>query len=240
MRIRLFFAVTTFVAGTLLSGRLPNTIAQEKRSAEQLPRNVLPIPEPSFKGKIGRTLKDSVPDFPREVKAPQGAPNVLVIMTDDVGFGASSTFGGPIPTPTFDKLASRGLRYNRFHTTAICGATRAALLSGRNHHICATGVIPELATGYPGYHTLIPRSCATIAEVLRGNGYNTSCYGKYHNVPDWHTSQAGPFDFWPTGVGFEYFYGFIGGDCDQWHPAIIENTRPIRPPANDPRLYSRP
>ena len=131
-----------------------------------------------------------------------------------------------------DRPAGRrtGLRYTQFHTTALCSPTRAALLTGRNHHTAATGVIMEVGTGFPGYNTLMPKSCGTFAEVLRQNGYNTAWYGKNHNVPDWHTSQAGPFDLWPTGLGFEYFYGFIGGDTNQWAPAIFENTKPIEPP----------
>jgi len=191
--------------------------------------NVLPKPEPKFQGRIGETAKDSKPDFPREVQAPKGAPNILLILTDDVGFGASSTFGGPIPTPNFDKLAASGLKYNRMHTTALCSPTRAALITGRNHHTCATGCIMEMGTGYPGYDSLMSRSCGTIAQVLRGNGYNTSWFGKNHNVPDWHTSQDGPFDLWPTGLGFERFYGFIGGDTDQWHSALYDGTNPIEP-----------
>ncbi len=193
-------------------------------------QEVLPKPEQPFKGKMGRTSKDSTPDFPKGVQAPKGAPNILVILTDDVGFGASSTFGGPIPTPTMDRLAKNGLRYNTFHTTALCSPTRAALLSGRNHHSASTGVITELATGYPGYNSLTSKSCGTFAEILKQNGYNTSWYGKNHNVPDWMTSQAGPFNMWPTGLGFEYFYGFIGGDTSQWNPAIFEGTKPIEPP----------
>lgn len=205
----------------------PLTFAQE----------VLPRPEQPFKGHIGRTAKDSTKDFPTEVEAPKGAPNILVILTDDVGFGASSTFGGPIPTPTMDRLAKDGLRYTQFHTCALCSPTRAALLTGRNHHTCATGLIMEGGTGFPGYNTLMPKSCGTFAEVLRQNGYNTAWYGKNHNVPDWHSSQAGPFDLWPTGLGFEYFYGFIGGDTSQWAPAIYENIKPIEPPHNDKNYF---
>jgi arylsulfatase A-like enzyme len=193
-------------------------------------QEVLPRPEQPFKGHIGRTVKDSIKDFPEETKAPKGAPNVLVILTDDVGFGASSTFGGPVPTPTMDRLARNGLRYTQFNTCALCSPTRSALLSGRNHHTNATGVIMEAGTGFPGYNTLMPKSCGTFAEVLKQNGYNTAWYGKNHNVPDWHNSQAGPFDLWPTGLGFEYFYGFIGGDTSQWAPAIFENIKPIEPP----------
>ncbi len=192
--------------------------------------DILPKPEPAFVGKIGRTTQDSVKDFPKMLEAPKGAPNILVILTDDVGFGASSTFGGPIPTPTMDQLAKEGLRYNAFHTTALCSPTRAALLSGRNHHSANTGVIMELATGFPGYNSLMSKSNGTFAEILKQNGYNTSWYGKNHNVPDWQSSQAGPFDLWPTGLGFEYFYGFIGGDTSQWNPALVEGTKPIEPP----------
>ncbi len=200
-------------------------------------QEVLPRPDPPFGGRIGVTTQDSVKDFPKEVEAPKGAPNILVILTDDVGFGASSTFGGPIPTPTMDRLAQAGLRYTQFHTTALCSPTRAALLSGRNHHSVATGVIMEAGTGFPGYNTLMPKSDGTFAEVLRLNGYNTAWYGKNHNVPDWHSSQAGPFGLWPTGLGFEYFYGFIGGDTSQWNPALVENIKPIEPPHDDPDYF---
>jgi arylsulfatase A-like enzyme len=193
-------------------------------------QEVLPRPEQAFGGRIGLTAADSIKDFPKEVTAPKGAPNVLIILTDDVGFGASSTFGGPVPTATMDRLAKAGLRYSNFHTTALCSPTRAALLTGRNHHSVASGVIMEAGTGFPGYNTLAPKSAGTFAEVLKQNGYNTAWYGKNHNVPDWHGSQAGPFDLWPTGLGFEYFYGFIGGDTSQWNPAIVENIKPIEPP----------
>jgi arylsulfatase A-like enzyme len=193
------------------------------------PLESLPRPQPPFKGQIGRIASESKPDFPKEVKPPKDAPNVLLIMTDDVGFGAASTFGGPVPTPTFDKLAKRGLKYNRFHTTALCSPTRAALITGRNHHSCSTGVIMEQATGFPGYNSLMSRSCGTIAEILTMLGYSTAWFGKNHNVPDWHTSAAGPFTYWPTGLGFDYFYGFLGGDTNQWFPAAFENTKPIEP-----------
>jgi arylsulfatase len=217
---------TALAAGSLVA------ISQPASGQEVLPR-----PEQPFKGHIGRTAKDSTPDFPKEVQAPKGAPNILLILTDDVGFGASSTFGGPVPTPTMDRLAREGLRYTQFHTTALCSPTRAALLSGRNHHSAATGVVMELGTGYPGYNSLMPKSAGTFAEVLRQNGYNTAWYGKNHNVPDWHSSQAGPFDLWPTGLGFEYFYGFLGGDANQWAPALFEGTKPIEPPHDDPNYH---
>jgi len=214
------------VAGTGAAlAQAPRTAAPSAPNATTAP-TVLPYPDPAFKGKVGRTVKDSTPDFPTEVQAPRGAPNILLIMTDDVGFGAASTFGGPIPTPTMDKLAAQGLRFNAFHTTALCSPTRAALITGRNHHSAATGNIMEFGTGYPGYDTLPPRSVGTIGAVLKYNGYSTAWFGKDHNVPDWHTSQAGPFRYWPTGLGFDYFFGFLGGDAHQWRTPIFENTRP--------------
>ncbi len=200
-------------------------------------QEVLPRPDQPYKGKIARTAAESTPDFPKAVEAPKGAPNVLIILTDDVGFGAASTFGGPVPTPSFERLAQAGLRYNTFHTTALCSPTRAALITGRNHHTDHTGVITEMGTGYPGYDSLMPKSSGTIGEILRQNGYNTAWFGKNHNVPDWQSSQAGPFDLWPTALGFEYFFGFIGGDTDQWHPAAFEGTRPIETPAHDPKYH---
>jgi arylsulfatase len=217
------------------SGRLAAVFADDNKKPDDSAA-VLPRPAPPFRGKIARKAKDSTPDFPKGIEAPKGAPNVLLIMTDDVGFGASSTFGGPIPTPNYDKLAKAGLRYNMFHTTALCSPSRAALITGRNHHTCASGVITEFGTGFPGYNTVMPKSCGPVAEILKQNGWNTSWYGKNHNVPDWQSSQAGPFDLWPTGLGFEYFYGFIGGDTDQWHPALFEGTKPIEPP-NDPKYH---
>jgi arylsulfatase A-like enzyme len=156
-------------------------------------------------------------------------PNILLILTDDVGFGASSAFGGPIPTPTLEALAAKGIKYNEFNTTALCSPTRAALLTGRDQHKAHQGIIMERSLGYPGYDSLMPKSAGTIAEILRGNGYSTAWFGKNHNVPGWQSSAAGPFDLWPTGLGFDYFYGFIGGDTDQWDPTLFENTAPIEP-----------
>ncbi|MFN6564593.1 MAG: arylsulfatase [Nostoc sp. ChiSLP01] len=201
---------------------------------------VLPIPQPEFKGKIGITYKDSKPDFPQPITAPAKAPNVLLVILDDVGFGQASTFGGPVETPNLTRLAETGLRYNQFHTTALCSPTRAALLTGRNHHSVNTGVVEELATGYPGYTTILPKSAATVAEVLRQNGYNTAAFGKWHNTPDFETSAAGPFERWPTGLGFEYFYGFLGGDTNQWSPALVENTKRVEKPANNPDYHLTP
>jgi arylsulfatase len=194
----------------------------------------LPYADPPFKGTVGTTAKESKPDFPKFRGAPAGAPNILVILTDDVGFGASSTFGGPIQTPNFDRVAKSGLRYNAFHTTALCSPTRAALITGRNHHSIGFGNITEFATGYPGYTGLMPRSAATIAQILQLNGYSTSMFGKQHTTADWETSQSGPFDRWPQRQGFDYFFGFMGGDTNQWHPALFENGKPVEPPYDDP------
>jgi arylsulfatase len=174
------------------------------------------------------------PHWPQDPVAPKGAPNVLLIMTDDVGFGSSSTFGGPVPTPTLDALAKDGIRFNRFNTTAVCSATRASLLTGRDPHAVGVGNIVDLATGYEGYDSVIPKSAAMVPEILRDHGYNTAIIGKWHLTPDWQTTAAGPYDQWPTGEGFEYFYGFLGGDTDQFAPALVENTRPVAPPSNDP------
>ena len=189
---------------------------------------VLPKPEANFQGRLGTLVTESTPGFPERVKPPQGAPNILLIMTDDEGFGASSTFGGPVPRPTLDRLAAEGLRYNRFHTTAICSPTRAALLTGRNQHAVRTGNVVDMATPFPGYWSNIPRSAASVARILRDNGYNTAMFGKEHNVPPWERSAAGPFERWPTGMGFEYFFGFVGGDADQWHPSLFHHIGPSR------------
>jgi len=185
---------------------------------------VLPIPPAPFAGKIGKDIASSEPAFPKPVKAPEGAPNVLLVLTDDVGFAAVSTFGGLIPTPHLDRLAARGLKYNAFHTTAMCSPTRASLLTGRNHHAVGSGTIIDLSTGFPGYWSIIPKSAVTVAEVLRHHGYNTAFFGKHHNVPATQGSAAGPFDLWPTGLGFEYFYGFVGGETNQWEPMLYRGT----------------
>src|SRR5262249_17475073 len=177
---------------------------------------------------IERTVKGSVPDFPTGVEAPKGAPNILLILTDDVGFGATSPFGGPIQTPSMHRIADSGLRFNQFPTTALGSPTRGALITGRNHHSVASGVITEFATGYPGYNSLVPRSAGSVGAVLKDRGYNTSWFGKMHNVPDWMSSQAGPFDLWPSSLGFEYFYGFLGGGAGHGASPIFCNNRPIK------------
>lgn len=198
---------------------------------------VLPRPDFEFRGKVGKTYEESdPPEFPQPAQAPEGAPNVVLIMLDDTGFGQYSTFGGGIPSPTLDQLAAEGLRYNRFHTTALCSPTRAALITGRNHHSAATGVITEAATGYDGYTSIIPRSAGTIAEVLRQNGYMTAWIGKNHNTPAWETSAVGPFDRWANGLGFDYFYGFNAGDMNHWDPLLFEN-RNLVPRSDDPDYH---
>lgn len=197
---------------------------------DDVSREILPIPDTGRTGLVTFDAKDPDTRFPpiRQLRPPQGAPNVLVILLDDVGFGATSVYGGPCNTPTAERLAARGLRYNRFHTTALCSPTRQALLTGRNHHSVGMGGITEIATGAPGYSSVLPNTCAPLAKTLKLNGYSTAQFGKCHEVPVWQTSPAGPFDAWPTGGGgFEYFYGFIGGEANQWYPSLYEGTTPI-------------
>jgi len=194
----------------------------------------IPAPPQKFGGKIERNAAQSKPYWPARIEPPKGAPNVLLIMTDDVGFGAPSTFGGVIPTPALDRIARDGLRYTNFHSTALCSPTRAALITGRNHHSVGFGVISEQSTGYPGYDSIITRDKATIGRILKDSGYRTSWFGKDHNVPAFQASQDGPFDQWPIGMGFEYFYGFIGGDTSQWEPNLFRNTTQIYPYVGQP------
>jgi arylsulfatase A-like enzyme len=195
----------------------------------------LPPPPPKFGGTIRSTTRESKPYWPARVVPPKGAPNVLLIMTDDSGYGVPSTFGGVIPTPALDRVANHGLRYTNFHSTALCSPTRAALITGRNHHSVGYGVIAEAATGYPGYDSFITKDKATIGKILKDNGYRTSWFGKNHNTPAFQASAIGPFDQWPTGMGFEYFYGFMGGDTSQWQPAnLARNTTYIYPFQDNP------
>jgi arylsulfatase A-like enzyme len=202
-------------------------------------RQILPIPHKRYDGLVTYDAKDPASSFPpiEPVRPPAGAPNVLVVLLDDVGFGASSAFGGPCQTPTAERLAGNGLKYNRFHTTALCSPTRAALLTGRNHHTVGMAGITEIATAAPGYTSVIPNSCASLAETLKHNGYSTAQFGKCHEVPVWETSPMGPFRQWPTGQGFEHFYGFIGGETNQWAPAIYHDTVPIEPENGDDPDY---
>ncbi len=195
----------------------------------------LPPPPQPFTGQIELNAAQSAPAWPARVVPPKGAPNILLIMTDDVGFAAPSTFGGVIPTPALDRIAGAGLRYTNFHSTALCSPTRAALITGRNHHSVGFGVISEQSTGFPGYNSIIPKDSATIGRILQENGYRTSWFGKDHNTPTYQASQAGPFDQWPLGMGFEYFYGFIGGDTSQWQPNLFRNTTAIYPYAGNPQ-----
>jgi len=194
----------------------------------------LPPPPQPFGGKIERNAAQSTPYWPMRVVPPKGAPNVLLIMTDDTGFGVTSTFGGVIPTPTLDRIAANGLRYINFNSTALCSPTRAAIITGRNHHSMGFGVVAEQSTGYPGYNSIMTRDKATIGRILKDNGYRTSWFGKDHNTPEFQASQAGPFDQWPTGMGFDYFYGFVGGDANQWQPNLFRNTTAIYPYVGKP------
>ena len=198
---------------------------------DQLGRQVLPIPDQAYAGLVTYDAKDPATSFPpiEPLRPPTGAPNVLIMLIDDVGFAASSPFGGPINCPTAERLAAGGLRFNRFHTTALCSPTRQALLTGRNHHAVGMGGITEIATSAPGYNSIRPNSAAPLAETLKLNGYSTAQFGKCHEVPVWETSPMGPFTQWPTGSGFEHFYGFLGGETNQWAPAIYRDTVPVEP-----------
>jgi arylsulfatase A-like enzyme len=197
---------------------------------QQVDRAVLPIPDPPPVSLTELSARDVKPPARFEVKAPQGAPNVVVVLLDDIGFGQSSAFGGPIRMPTLDKLAAGGLRFNNFHTTSLCSPTRTALLTGRNHHVNNAGAIMELATAFPGNTGVRPQSVAPLAEMLRLNGYSTAAFGKYHETPPWEVSVSGPFDRWPTHSGFDKFYGFIGGETNQWAPAVFDGTVRVEHP----------
>lgn len=201
----------------------------------ELPGSILPLPDREYQGPVVFDAKKSEADFPPLVakRPPKTAPNVLVILLDDVGFGASSAFGGPIHTPTAERLANTGLKYTRFHTTALCSPTRAALLSGRNHHAVGMGHITETATPSPGYRSTRPNSAVPLPEILRQNGYNTAQFGKCHEVPVWETGPTGPFDHWPAFSGFERFYGFIGGETNQWTPALVDGVTAVEPPTDE-------
>lgn len=191
-------------------------------------QDVLPAPESRFPGNVGRTFKDSDPPvFPQPPQPAADAPNIVLVILDDVGFGQFETFGGDVPSPNLQALAAEGLRFNRFHTAGICSPTRAALLTGRNPHRAGFGNVAELSTGYDGYTGILPRDTATVAEVLRQHGYATAMFGKNHNTPPWEGGPAGPFTHWPTGFGFDYFYGFNGWGTSQWQPVLFENTRPV-------------
>jgi len=217
------------LGSTIVSAQQINGTPGSPSSTVTLDGKQLPPPPRSFGGVIKESAKDSTPWWPPRVVPPKGAPNILLIMTDDQGYGVSGTFGGVIPTPAMDRIANAGLRYTEFHSTALCSPTRAALITGRNHHSVGYGVIGELSTGYPGYDSIIGPDNATIGTILRDNGYATSWFGKDHNIPAFEYSAAGPFDQWPVGEGFQYFYGFLGGETDQWTPYLYRNTTPVFP-----------
>ena len=223
-----FLVVSTPIATAVaqqVTGQLGSASATTTVDGKQLP-----APAPKFGGVIKQSAKDSTPWWPPRVVPPKGAPNVLLIMTDDQGYGVPGTFGGVIPTPNLDRIAKAGLRYTQFHSTALCSPTRAALITGRNHHSVGYGVIGELSTGYPGYDSVIGTESATIAEILKENGYATSWFGKDHNTPGFqYSSAAGPFEQWPSGMGFQYFYGFLGGETDQWTPYLFQDHTQVFP-----------
>jgi arylsulfatase A-like enzyme len=230
-RLLLFSLVTsllvcgeTLLHAQVITGKLGSPSATTTIDGKQLP-----APDPEFGGVIKPDALSSKTWWPPRIVPPKKAPNILLIMTDDSGFGVPSTFGGVIPTPTMDRLASSGLRYNNIHSTALCSPTRAALLTGRNHHSAGFGVISEQSTGFPGYNSIISKEKATIGRILRDNGFATSWFGKNHNTPTYTASQVGPFDQWPIGMGFDYFYGFVGGDANQWEPNLFRNTTQIYP-----------
>lgn len=236
MRTRTLLCITLLM---LLLTNACNTPKQEQASTNSsgMDRTVLPIKEPDATTFTELDARNAKAPARFEVKAPDKAPNILVILIDDIGFGHSSAFGGPIHMPTLEKLAANGLKYNRFHTTALCSPTRTAILTGYNHHSNNAGAIMEVATAFPGNTGIRPQSITTIADVLRMNGYSTSAFGKYHECPPWEASVSGPYDRWPTGSGFEKFYGFIGGETNQWHPMVYDGTTRVYPNVDDPNYH---
>src|SRR4051794_15910236 len=230
--------ITTTLSLSFLLGAsyLPAALAQTVNGTLGSPSatttiqgNQIPASPPKFGGVIKENATESKPWWPPNVVPPKGAPNVLLIMTDDQGYGVSGTFGGVIPTPALDRIAAAGLRYTEFNSTALCSPTRAALITGRNHHSTGFGVITELSTGFPGYDSIIGAGNATVGRILKDNGYATSWFGKNHNTPAYQYTVAGPFDQWPVGMGFDYFYGFMGGETDQWTPYLFQNTKQVFP-----------
>jgi arylsulfatase A-like enzyme len=219
----------SFFAGGSASAQVVTGTLGQPSATTTIDGKSIPAPEPKFGGVIKETLDGSKTWWPPRIVPPKGAPNILLIMTDDQGYGVPGTFGGVIPTPALDRIAKAGLRYIEFNSTALCSPTRAALITGRNHHSTGFGVITELSTGFPGYDSIIGPDNATIGRILKDNGYATSWFGKDHNTPDFQYSVAGPFDQWPSGMGFDYFYGFMGGETDQWTPYLFENNRQVSP-----------
>jgi arylsulfatase A-like enzyme len=225
--------VTLSIAGQATAAQITGEVGSPGATTT-ISGKELPPPDPKFGGVIREKASESKAWWAPRVVPPKGAPNVLLIMTDDQGFGAPSTFGGVIPTPAMDRIAREGLRYTNFHSTSLCSPTRAALITGRNHHSVGFGVVGEIATGFPGYDSIIPVEKGTIGTILKENGYATSWFGKDHNTPSYQSSQAGPFNQWPNGMGFEYFYGFVGGDASQWQPNLFRNTTAIYPFLDNP------
>ena len=215
---------TGFASAQQVTGVLGSPTATTTLSGKQLPP-----PDPNFGGVIKQKASESTSWWAPRVVPPKKAPNVLLIMTDDSGFGAPGTFGGVVPTPALDRIAKTGLRYTNMHSTALCSPSRAALITGRNHHVAGFGVVGEISTGFPGYDSMIRKENGTVGAILKNNGYATSWFGKNHNTPSFQATQAGPFDQWPNGMGFEYFYGFVGGDASQWQPNLYRNTTAIYP-----------
>ncbi len=227
---------TLILSASVLALTVGSTFAQQTTGTPGSPSatttidgKYLPNPPAPFGGTVNMDAENSKPYWPPTVVPPKGAPNVLLIMTDDQGYGVSGTFGGVIPTPSMDRIAKAGLRYTQFHSTALCSPTRAALITGRNHHSVGFGVITEMSTGYAGYDSVIGPESATIGTILRQNGYATSWIGKNHNTPSYQISSAGPFDQWPNGMGFDHFYGFMGGETDQWTPFLFRDQTQVFP-----------
>jgi len=224
--------VAVLIFSALLSGHYSQ--AQEKQNgSNEIDRKILPIQPPKHDPITEMDARNAKAPERFEIKAPEGAPNVVIVLIDDIGFGASSTFGGPISTPTLDRLADNGLRFNRFHTTALCSPTRASLLSGRNHHAVNVGSVMEIATGFPGNQGQRPDNAKYVAETLRQNGYSTAAFGKWHETAAWEVSVSGPFFRWPTNSGFDKFYGFIGGETNQWDPVIFDGVTKVEKKDNE-------
>ncbi|MFN4143355.1 sulfatase-like hydrolase/transferase, partial [Aestuariivirga sp.] len=228
-RFAAIFALATWLIGGLAGAQEAQPAPGAPEATTTIAGDRLPALPPPFGGVIKERGSDSKPWWQPRVVPPRGAPNVLLILTDDQGYGVSGTFGGVIPTPAMDDIAAQGLRYTQFHSTALCSPTRAALLTGRNHHSAGFGMVSEGSTGFPGYNSVIPLDKATIATTLKHHGYATSWFGKNHNTPAFHLSEAGPFDQWPSGMGFDYFYGFMSGETSQWTPFLFQDHKQIFP-----------
>jgi len=240
MKIKLFSIVsilTIFIAGLFLIGCQQANEMDVGSKEGSYDRTILPMTPPTYPPYTELDARNATPPKPWHIKAPEGAPNVVIVLIDDMGFGQSSSFGGPIHMPTADRLASEGIRYNRFHTTALCSPTRTALLSGRNHHSNNMGGITEVATSFPGNTGITPQSCAYISEILKLNGYNTAQFGKNHETAAWEVSTSGPFTRWPVYKGFEKFYGFMGGETNQFFPAVYDGTNRVEVNSEDPNYH---